>query len=627
MVFIKKIIFVIIAALVIFIVTSAFFYTAYGQHLEFKAYDYLQQKSLKNKTQSDQIVIVAIDDETFQSFDIQWPFPRTYHIKLIENLKKLGAKQIIFDIEFSESHNQEVDLNLGKVAKDHSNVVFAGKIYQSRENDYVLTTVLPPVKEIRASNVPWGIVNMATDLDGFVRKYPIFHNVNNKTFYSLALQSYLLNQYPDITETNKQIGISKIIMEHLPLVSSNELLINYYGPPKNFKYISYSSVVDDSSFKMPIEDFFEINDFYFLKETEVFKDKIVFVGASVDELKDNFSTPVNPKNQLMPGVEIHANMMQMLLDHNYLFKIPNSIINVFYILLLIILSYVFYTLKPHISIIYAFVSIVIYIVSVYLVFYHINWVLPILIFPLTTIILYVSYLIYHYLLENKEKKNIKKTFQHYMAPTLVKELLKSPDKLKYGGTLTEISVLFSDIRSFTTYTESHAVEDTVSMLREYLTEMVNIIIANQGILDKFVGDEVMALFNTPVPVENHALKACICAVQMIDKLRELQKKWISEGKEAIDIGVGVNTGMALVGNLGSEQIFDYTAIGDTVNLGARLEALNKNYKTTNNIIISEFTLEHVKDYIEFEYLDEVVVKGKTKAIKIYQLISLKENIK
>jgi len=229
-------------------------------------------------------------------------------------------------------------------------------------------------------------------------------------------------------------------------------------------------------------------------------------------------------------------------------------------------------------------------------------------------------------MENKEKKAIKKTFQHYMAPALVKELLKSPDKLKYGGSQTEITVLFSDIRSFTTYTESHDVEDTVSMLREYLTEMVNTIINNQGILDKFVGDEVMALFNTPVPIENHALKACYCAMEMIDRLRLLQDKWRSEGREIINIGIGINTGMAVVGNLGSEQIFDYTAIGDTVNLGARLEALNKNYNTKNHIIISEFTLEKVKDYIEYEYLDEVIVKGKTKAIKIYQLLSINDYV-
>ncbi|HPK41812.1 MAG TPA: adenylate/guanylate cyclase domain-containing protein, partial [Candidatus Cloacimonadota bacterium] len=286
------------------------------------------------------------------------------------------------------------------------------------------------------------------------------------------------------------------------------------------------------------------------------------------------------------------------------------------------LSSFYYKLKPLSSLLYSLLFITLYIIIVFFLFTFKNYLLTILLLPTIILLLYLSYLVYHYVQENKEKKAIKKTFQHYMAPALVKELLKSPDKVKYGGSQQEVSVLFSDIRGFTTYSESHGVEDTVSMLREYLTEMVNTIIDNQGILDKFIGDAVMALFNTPVPIENHAYKACCCAMDMIESLRKLQRKWINEGKEIINIGIGVNTGTAVVGNLGSEQIFDYTAIGDTINLGARLESINKDYSTVNGIIISEFTLEYVKDLIKYEYLDEVIVKGKTKPIKIYQLIEI-----
>jgi adenylate cyclase len=210
-----------------------------------------------------------------------------------------------------------------------------------------------------------------------------------------------------------------------------------------------------------------------------------------------------------------------------------------------------------------------------------------------------------------------------MAPELVSELLKNPKKLSYGGSLQEISVLFSDIRSFTTYSENHSPEETVNILKEYLTAMVNVIVENQGILDKFVGDEIMALFGTPLPLPNHALNACKVALQMREKMTELQEKWRSEGKESFEIGIGVNTGSAVVGNLGSEQIFDYTAIGDTINLGARLESINKEYDTPKHIIISEFTYEHVKELVEVRYLDEVKVKGKNKAVKIYELINLK----
>lgn len=212
---------------------------------------------------------------------------------------------------------------------------------------------------------------------------------------------------------------------------------------------------------------------------------------------------------------------------------------------------------------------------------------------------------------------------HYMAPELVNQLLKNPKTLKYGGDLQEITVLFSDIRSFTEYTEKHTPEATVRILQEYLTEMVDIIIQNRGIVDKFVGDEIMALYGTPVKLENSALAACKTAVQMRIKLNELQEKWRNEGKDVFEIGIGINTGPAVVGNLGSQQIFDYTAIGDTVNLGARLENINKVYKTENKIIISEHTLKKVEPFVDARFLDEVKVKGKDISVKIYELINIK----
>lgn len=615
-----------IFALAVFITASLFFLSSYGQQLEFKAFDFYQQKKPLNTSTTSDIVIVAVDDESFQSFDIQWPFPRTFHSKLIRNLKKAGAKQIIFDIEFSEASDYNIDKDIGTAAREHSNVILAGKIYNIKQDDFYSTTVLPPTKAITNESKLWGIVNMSNDMDSFVRKYPLFHKINDKMFYSLALSSYLhlIDKDTKLTFDKHSLKINKL---KIPLVSYNETILNYYGPAKTFKHIPFSSVVDDSSFNLPMEDFFPVNDYYHLLSNNVFKDKIVLVGATVDELKDNFNTPVNKKNTMMPGVEIHANMIQMLLDNNFLFQVSKVYYHIFLLLFLLILSGIFYFLKPHIGLIITLIVVFANLTIIYFLVTKFNLLIPILVLPFSVIILYIIWLIYHYLMENKEKKAIKKTFQHYMAPTLVKELLKSPEKLKYGGSLTEISVLFSDIRSFTTYTESHDVQDTVSMLREYLTDMVNTIIDNQGILDKFVGDEVMALFNTPVPIENHPLKACRCALQMIEHLRKLQDKWRAEGKEIIEIGVGVNTGNAVVGNLGSEQIFDYTAIGDTINLGARLEALNKNYKTANHIIISEFTLAHVKDFIIYEYLDEVIVKGKTKPIKIYQLIDILEEYK
>mgnify|MGYP000944920290 FL=1 len=259
----------------------------------------------------------------------------------------------------------------------------------------------------------------------------------------------------------------------------------------------------------------------------------------------------------------------------------------------------------------------------YLMFVRFSFLIPIAQTASLILLIYLTSLVSNYLSALKEKRFIRHAFQQYLAPELVSQLLQNPKSLKYGGDLQEISVLFSDIRSFTTYSENHTPQETVNILHEYLTEMVKVIIANQGILDKFVGDEVMALFGTPVPLANHALSACRTALQMREQLRKMQQAWQEARREPFEIGIGINTGLAVVGNLGSEQIFDYTAIGDTINLGARLEGLNKEYPTQNLIIISEFTLEKVKDYVNVNYLDEVKVKGKNKAVKIYELIGLK----
>jgi adenylate cyclase len=185
-------------------------------------------------------------------------------------------------------------------------------------------------------------------------------------------------------------------------------------------------------------------------------------------------------------------------------------------------------------------------------------------------------------------------------------------------------VLFSDVVSFTPYTESHSTRETVELLREHLTAMVDVISRNKGFLDKFVGDEIVAIFGAPVEIENHAYWACKAAFEMRQKLTELQAKWVAENRDPVEIGIGLNSGQAVVGNLGSEQIFDYTGIGDTINAGARIEGLTRNYKTKNNIIISESTYELAKDKIIANFIDETKVKGKEKTINIYDLIGLKE---
>lgn len=202
-------------------------------------------------------------------------------------------------------------------------------------------------------------------------------------------------------------------------------------------------------------------------------------------------------------------------------------------------------------------------------------------------------------------------------------ILADPSMLRFGGERKEMTILFSDVRSFTTYSERHDAERVVEILHEYLTRMVDAVFRNEGTLDKFVGDAVMAIFGAPVPQPDHAVRACRTGLAMMAELRDLEKKWHQEGREPFRMGVGINTGEVIVGNLGSDQRFDYTVIGDPVNLAARLEGLNKDFPEASGVIISEFTYELAKDHIEARPLGEVKVKGKAKPVVIYELTGMK----
>lgn len=572
---------------------------------------------------SDDLVIIAIDDASDSALDTRWPYPREYHAKLLHNLFLLGAKQVVFDVTFTESALVESDALLADTAFYHQNTIFAGKVLAATRKGEP-SRLLTPIKPLRDRALSWGLVNINPDFDNVIRQYTLYETHDEEPFYSIGVAS-LANSRIYQSKWAKHIGVrdSQLMVagKKVPLHHQNTTLINYYGPAGHFPYVSYASVIDDSSMVMPGYYGVELNEFYDLLENGILEGKTVLIGATMDELHDKFPTPFG--GDWMPGVEIHANFLEMVRQDNYLIALPWLYYIMIELILLLLLWFIFRHLKPQFGVLILILLIIANYTVANWLFSSRNILIPIMQSASAFALLYILSLILHYLKSLKEKQFIRSTFQQYMAPELVNELLKNPHKLSYGGSYQELSVLFSDIRSFTTYTESHQPAETVEILREYLTAMVSVITRNKGTLDKFVGDEIMALYGTPLPLENHALYACKTALEMRDTLTQLQEKWRSEGREIFEIGIGVNSGGAIVGNLGSEQIFDYTAIGDTINLGARLEAINKEYDTAKHIIISEFTYELVKDNVEARYLDEVKVKGKNKAVKIYELVGIR----
>lgn len=612
----------------VFIILQLIFLTPFWISLEHKAQDllFLLRGNLEI---SEDIVIVEIGDETFNILKERWPFPREYHARLVENLQKAGVQAIVFDIEFTERTDPLSDEFLAETLAKYDNVILAGKLIKTIYDSSVKEQFLTPITPFTDRFVPWGTVNISADQDGFVRRYEIFQKRKDDLKPSIGLLALAKTMEVD-TNSNffRDLGSSfRLGDRFIPKIGSKTVLLNYFGGARHFPYFDYASVLDDSSFTTPFELSLgdELNEFEDIRDS--LKDKIVLIGLTAVEFHDLHYTPFYVQNQQRtPGVEIHANFIEMVLQQKYLLEMNYLKFIGLFFLGCFIFFFLNVKIKPFVSLIINIVVIIIYFgFSVYLFTYQ-NVMIPLLEIPSLILLMYVVGLIFQYIITLQERKFIKQAFGQYIAPELVEELIKDPKKLEYGGKQQTISVLFSDIVSFTPYTEKHSPRETVDILREYLSAMVDVIMRNKGTLDKFVGDEIIALFGTPVALEDHAFCACKTALEMRQKVDELTEKWHAEKTDPVNIGIGINSGPMIVGNLGSEQIFDYTAIGDNMNTGARIEALTRDYKTKNNIIISDSTYQLCSDKIIAEFIDEVTVKGKSQPIKIYELKGIKLEI-
>jgi adenylate cyclase len=613
-------------AFLVTLIMKLIFITDFWQKLEYGIQDVHFQLRGPQEV-SDEIVIVEIGDNTFSSLNERWPFPRSYYSRLIENLNKAGAKQIIFDVEFTEQSNLEDDRKLAESAAKYDNLIFAGKIIRESSGQFIKEQILPPIRELNELDVLWGTVNISLDRDGFVRRYELYQPVKNGIVYSIGILSLAtLHQDSDWEEQiNNGRSYFKVRNKFIPKDSSKSCKLNFYGPPGSFTYYDFADVIDDATFDLPLG--YDIDSFEIFLENGNFKDKIVLIGASADEFHDSHNTPFSGQaSKLMPGVEVHANFIQMALNDDYLTTFSGL-----YFLIILILAGMFlfllnYYVKPSRTFFLNILLFIGWLILTYHLFKNEHLIMPSLEIPALIIVMFVQGLVFQYVKTLKERKFIKQAFDQYMAPELVNELIKDPRKLQYGGTQRDITVLFADVRDFTPYTESHSPKEVVTIMQEYLTDMVEILRDNKGTIDKFVGDAIITIFGDPVELDNHAYWACKAALEMRKKFNELQEKWISEKKDIFEIGIGINSGSATVGNLGSRQIFDYTAIGDTMNCGARIEDLNKEYDTKNKILISESTFLLAEKNLTANFIDDVLLRGKKESLKLYELIGLKSEV-
>ncbi|MDX9801032.1 MAG: adenylate/guanylate cyclase domain-containing protein [Spirochaetia bacterium] len=407
--------------------------------------------------------------------------------------------------------------------------------------------------------------------------------------------------------------IKKVLDEVvIPIDENGQMLINFMGNPstadpgghQTYPIRSYSGYAAKSP---PFDS-------SAWPKTMALANKILMTGPFARGIAaDEKTTPYG----LMYGVEIHANALNTILMNKFLKEVPAWINIAILFVLVMCTAFLTSRLSTHWAAVFSFFSILVFFISTSIIFDSMNYIVDFAPSAVGVFFTFLSIVVYRVMTEEKDKKRIKNMFGKYVSPAVVDQILENPPEL--GGVDKNLTVFFSDIRGFTTLSETMTPQELVNHLNIYLTAMTDIILELRGTLDKYVGDEIMCFWGAPLPQEDHALLACKCALKQMDALRKLNEGWPPEKR--INIGIGLNSGIMTVGNMGSLGRMNYTLMGDNVNLGARLEGTNKQYGT--QIIISEFTYPLVKDKAVVRELDNIRVKGKNKPVLIYELLDIK----
>jgi adenylate cyclase len=495
------------------------------------------------------------------------------------------------------------------------------------------------VPEIARGTKHTGHFNTELDSDGTIRNKALINRTWNSYFPALSLKAYLLSknynaspriEYQPATGLKEMVDLEITSNEtgdtigHIPVDPQGRLLINYAGPAQMYPYFSFADLFTESPDAQIEQTVFNPQTKHWAKETrkikkaEFLKDKIMIVGATA---KGIYDLRVTPFEENYPGAETHLNAIDNIISGNYFRTAKNESVNMLLTLavggtlLTLALSYVGALMGMAVTL--GTILGTVYIDQHYLFG---RGIVVTIIWPLfLTVLIYVSLTFYRYFTEERGKKELRQTFQKYVSPAIVEEILAHPDNIQLGGKKVNLTVMFSDVRGFTTISEKLDPQALGDLLNSYLTPMTEIVFKNQGTLDKYMGDAIMAFFGAPIGYSGHAKAACRCALQSVEKLFQLQKEYERKGLPMIDLGIGLNTGDVSAGNMGSETVRSYTVMGDAVNLASRLEGINKQYGT--RIILSEMTYEEVKDSFICREVDWVRVKGKAQPVKIYELIS------
>jgi adenylate cyclase len=603
--------------------------------LELKTYD-MRLRALP-KVAPKHVTIAAIDEKSLAKLG-RWPWSRATFAELVQRLDELGAKVIAFDVFFSERESARADGQFARAIAASGKVVLGTVFLLNREEARHLGAarleaamrsiapqaianvratgdarpefqmeepfgVLANIAELQTSAAHTGHINVLPDIDGVIRRTPLVLRHDGRYFPAFDVQvARAFLGGPPLSVELAAYGIAGVSIgeRQIPLDEDGRLLVRYRGPERTFAAVSIADILSGKA------------------DAALLRDRVVLIGNTAQGIGD---IRVTPYGRAFPGVEVRANIIEGLLEGEVLSR-PEWM-KLLDAAGLVLIGLVMVGLLGRLGVagagILAAALLAAYLFAATALFrgegLWLNVVYPSLLIAL----LFTSATLVQYFFAFSEKRYLKLAFQHYVPPAVVDGLVSGADRLRLGGEKRELTVLFSDIRGFTTMSEAMSPEDLVKLMNEYFTAMTDKVFEHRGSLDKYIGDAVMAVYGAPVAEPRHAALACRTALEMLTVLDELKVGWKSRGLPVVDIGVGINTGPMIVGNMGSASRFNYTVVGDAVNLASRIESINKTYGT--NILVSEYTYEVVKDEFPFaREIDNIRVRGRTQPVRLYELM-------
>ena len=559
-------------------------FTPIWQPVELKIFDTLSVFTTPKKSTLP-ITIIGIDEASFAQLGLRWPWPRDMHARLTDRLTQSGAAVIAFDVLFSEPSTAKEDAEFaGSIASSGNVVLVSDRVYHETATSRQWLR-LDPIEPFMKAGATTGLATMTIDGDNVARRMA----GADDALWRIAIRT-LINSRPGSVEE--------------PFVPPGAM-IRHIGPTHTFPYVPYYQVLNGDPSIPP----------------DFFADQIVLIGRDVRSSPDvaqtdTFATPfLNTSGLLTPGVEIHATQIENALTGQFIMpatRMQNILATS--VVLILVAPFLFFWHPLRSSVLTILLGCAILGISAW-VFASFNlWMAtatPLL--ALASAFLTTS--TGSYFTERRRAGAIRSAFSKYVSSDVVQEMINHPERLKLGGRRREISILFCDLAGFTSMSEKLTPDEVAHVINIYLNAMTRIIMAHKGTVDKFIGDAIMAFWGAPLDDEEYGLHAVQAAIAMQDAIRDMQPEFQSLGIDKLSLRIGINSGPAIIGNMGSDLRFDYTAMGDAVNLASRLEGVNKAYGT--NILLSQSTAELVKNRIHLRPVDRVRVKGKDVPVNVF----------